>query len=373
MRCGSVGMGVTMLVRIDDAGRFPTLASIRPPRLLRNIAIALTASVVAIIIFALLVPWQQTAPGTGTVIAFDPRDRQQNITAMVPGRIERWYVTDGSAVKDGDPIARVVDIDPQLLDRLENQRRQLGAEINAARDAMGVAARDVERTGTLFREGLASRRDWELAQIKVADYRAKIAKSQADINTIEISRKRQSVQLIAAPRAGRIMRVTAFDSATMVKQGDVLATFVPVDSKRVVELYVDGRDVPLIRVGRRVRLEFEGWPAIQFSGWPSLARGYFDGRVAAMDVAASSNGLFRLLVEPAPDRNGWPGEPSVRLGAKVRGWVLMDTVKVWFELWRLLNDFPLQFTRPGSQPTGNSSASANKAGGSAEASDGNEK
>jgi hypothetical protein len=36
----------------------------------------------------------------------------------------------------------------------------------------------------------------------------------------------------------------------------------------------------------------------------------------------------------------------VRLGASVRGWVLMDTVKVWFELWRLLNDFPLQYTPP---------------------------
>jgi hypothetical protein len=24
----------------------------------------------------------------------------------------------------------------------------------------------------------------------------------------------------------------------------------------------------------------------------------------------------------------------------------MNTVKVWFELWRLLNDFPLQYTPP---------------------------
>ncbi|PZN92563.1 MAG: RND transporter [Alphaproteobacteria bacterium] len=362
-----------MAIRSDDPKAFPTLARIRPPRLVRAIAISLVASLVALIIFALTVPWVQTAAGTGAVIALDPRDRQQNITAMVPGRIERWYVTDGSPVKAGDPIARVVDIDPQLLDRLDSQRGELRAEIDAAREAMAVAQRDVERTGTLFREGLASRRDWELAQIKVADYRAKIAKSQADINTIEVSRNRQSVQLITAPRAGRIMRVMAFDTATMVKQGDMLATFVPEDSKRVVELYVDGRDVPLIRIGRRVRLEFEGWPAIQFSGWPSVARGLFDGRVVALDVAASPNGLFRILVEQAPDRPPWPGEPAVRLGAKVRGWVLMDTVKVWFELWRVLNDFPLQFTRPGSQATANGNAPANAAGSGGEASGGNAK
>ncbi|WP_426165899.1 efflux RND transporter periplasmic adaptor subunit [Sandarakinorhabdus sp. DWP1-3-1] len=362
-----------MPIRSDDPTAFPTLARIRPPRLLRAIGISLIVTTVGLIVFALTVPWVQTAAGTGSVIALDPRDRQQNITAMVPGRIERWYVTDGSAVKAGDPIARVVDIDPQLLDRLDSQRSQLRAEIDAAREAMAVAARDVDRTGTLFREGLASRRDWELAQIKVADYRAKIAKSQADINTIEVSRNRQSVQLISAPRAGRIMRVTAYDTATMVKQGDVLATFVPEDSKRVVELYVDGRDVPLIRVGRRVRLEFEGWPAIQFSGWPSVARGLFDGRVVALDVAASQNGLFRILVEPSPDRPPWPGEPAVRLGAKVRGWVLMDTVKVWFELWRVLNDFPLQFTRPGAQPTANGQAPAGGSGGGGDASGGNAK
>lgn len=350
--------------------RFRTLSGIRPPRLLRAIAIWLVASIVALILFAILVPWVQTAPGNGTVIALDPRDRQQNITAMVQGRIDSWFITDGDVVQAGDPIARIVDIDPGLLDRLDSQRSQLMSEIAAAEDAMAVAGRDVERTGTLYREGLASRREWELAQIKVADYRAKIAKSKADINTIEVNRNRASVQLVSAPRSGRIMRAGSFDSATLIKQGDVLATFVPEQSARVVELYVDGRDVPLIRVGRKVRLEFEGWPAIQFSGWPSVARGLFDGQVSAIDVAASPSGLFRVLVEQNPDKPNWPQEPSVRLGAKVRGWVLMDTVPVWFELWRLLNDFPLQFTRPGAEAPVNGDAPGDKGGNGAKAGNG---
>jgi multidrug efflux pump subunit AcrA (membrane-fusion protein) len=343
-----------------DRAHFRTLASIRTPRVLRALAILILLTIAGVIAFMAMVPWVQTAAGSGTVIARDPRDRQQNITAMVPGRIDSWSVTDGSFVRAGDPIARVVDIDPQLLDRLDSQRRQLEAEIEASQAAMATSQRDVERTGTLFREGLGARRDWELAQIKVADYRAKIAKSKADLNAILVSRQRQSVQLITAPRSGRVMRVRAIDSATMVKQGDVLATFVPEATDRVVEIYVDGRDVPLIRVGRRARLEFEGWPAIQFSGWPSVAVGFFDGRVSAIDVAASPNGLFRILVEPSPDRRPWPDEPAVRLGAKVRGWVLMDTVSVGFEMWRLLNDFPLQFTRPGSSPAANGQSANGK-------------
>lgn len=339
-----------------DRAHFHTLQRIRPPRIVRGTAIAMLVTIVILIVFAAVTPWVQTAPGTGTVIARDPRDRQQSITALVPGRIERWFVTDGQAVKAGDPIARVVDFDPALLDRLDNQRTQLEAEITANELAMATAMRDVDRTGTLFREGLGARRDWELAQIKVAEFRAKIAKSRADLNTLLVSRQRQAAQLITAPRAGRIMRVRGLDNATAVKQGDVLATFVPDNQDRLVELYVDGLDVPLVRVGRQVRLEFEGWPAIQFSGWPSVAVGFFDGEVVALDIAASPNGLYRILVAEAPGKRPWPKDPQVRLGAKVRGWVLMDTVKVWFELWRLLNDFPLQFTRPGDKPTTNGEA-----------------
>jgi multidrug efflux pump subunit AcrA (membrane-fusion protein) len=306
------------------------------------IAIGITVSVFGLI----YVPWVQTAPGTGSVTALDPRDRVQSVTAMVGGRIEQWYVTDGSSVKRGDPIARVSDNDPMLLERLAAERAQVLAEIAAAEQAMTTAGLDVNRFSSLYREGLAARRDYEAAQIKVADYRAKVASSRASLKRVEVNLNRQSVQIIRAPRDGRIMQIRAGDTATMVKQGDVLASFAPEQATRIVELYVDGRDVPLIRPGRRVRLEFEGWPAIQFSGWPSVARGMFDGRVRAIDLSASANGLFRILVEPAPDRSPWPREPYVRLGAKVRGWVLMDTVSAGFELWRQLNDFPLQFDRP---------------------------
>lgn len=335
-----------MQTHVEQLSRFRTLGKLKTPAVLRAVAIMLAVAMIASIVGLVYIPWVQTAPGTGSVTALDPRDRVQNVTALVAGRILRWDVTDGSIVKRGDPIAQIVDNDPLLLDRLRAERAQKLAEIQAAELAAQTAMLDVNRTGSLFREGLAARRDYESAQIKVADYRAKIAQSRAAINKVDVDLSRQSAQIVRAPRDGRIMRINAGDSATMVKQGDVLATFAPEDSVRIVELYVDGRDVPLVSPGRRVRLAFEGWPAIQFSGWPSVAQGMFDGRVRAIDLSASDNGLFRLLVEPAPDRAPWPREPYVRLGAKVRGWVLMDTVPAGFELWRQLNDFPLQFQPP---------------------------
>jgi multidrug resistance efflux pump len=342
------------------ARHFPTLKGLNPPPVMRSVARLVGIGIIAFLAFIIFVPWVQTAQGTGQVIAFDPRDRQQNITALVPGRLDRWFVTDGARVVAGEPIARVIDIDPDLLSRLQAERDQKLAETEATQLAMATAERDVTRMRTLYAEGLAARRDMELAQIKVADYAAKLASLRADINKIDVNLRRQSEQVIRAPRNGRIMRVSSIDSATIVKQGDVLATFVPEQSRRVVELYMDGRDIPLINVGRRVRMEFEGWPAIQFSGWPSVAKGFFDGQVAAVDLNASPNGLFRILVTESPDRDPWPDERSVRLGAKVRGWVQMNTVPIWFELWRILNDFPLQFTRPGAEPATNGEPKAAK-------------
>lgn len=335
-----------MRSRDEEMAQFRSLAALRTPSITRVLALMIMLGIAGSIAFMIWVPWVQTAQGTGQVIALDPRDRVQNVTALVAGRIDNWFVTDGSLVKRGDPIARVIDNDPMLLARLAAERAQVAAEIAAAEQAARTGQLDVARTRQLYREGLGARRDYEFAQIKVAEYQAKIAEKRASLARADVNLNRQSAQVVRAPRDGRIMTINGGDTATLVKQGDVIATFAPEESPRVVALYVDGRDVPLIRAGRRVRLEFEGWPAIQFSGWPSVARGLFDGKVRAIDVSASSNGLFRILVEPAADRAPWPREPYVRLGAKVRGWVLMDTVSVGFELWRQLNDFPLQFTRP---------------------------
>lgn len=335
-----------MPFQADHIAHFPTLASIRPPRTTRVLAWLIACGIAIVAAILLLVPWVQTSPGTGQVAALDPQDRVQDITALVPGRVERWYVGDGDRVRRGDPIARIVDNDPNLLARLAAERAQVLAEIAAAEQAMAVAQIDVRRSGQLLAEGLAARRDYEASQIKVADHLAKLAEARAKLSRVDVSLNRQSAQTVRAPRDGRIQSINAAAGATLVSAGDRLATLAPEAPVRVVELMVDGRDIAMIRPGRAVRLAFEGWPAIQFSGWPSVAQGMFDGRVRSIDPSAQTTGLFRVLVEPMPGKPGWPSADYVRLGAKVRGWIQMETVSVGYELWRQLNDFPLEFRRP---------------------------
>ncbi|AXU21369.1 RND transporter (plasmid) [Novosphingobium sp. THN1] len=332
--------------RSHDLTGFTTLASLRVPRTTRTLGrmIAITIPLLLVLLFA--VKWVQTAPGRGDVIALNPEDRVQQVTALVPGRVERWFVVDGQQVKKGDPIARIIDNDPDLLIRLAAEREQVVAQISAAEQAMATARLDVNRSSQLYAEGLAARRDYEATQIKVAELNAKLAEARAKLSKVDIALNRQSAQLVRAPRDGRVLSLNTAAGATLISAGDLLATIAPERQQRVVELLVDGRDAALVRKGQPVRLNFEGWPAIQFSGWPSVAQGMFDGRVLTIDPSAQPSGLFRVLVEPMPGKPAWPNDNYVRLGSKVRGWIQMETVTIAYELWRQLNDFPLEFPTP---------------------------
>jgi hypothetical protein len=89
-----------------------------------------------------------------------------------------------------------------------------------------------------------------------------------------------------------------------------------------------------------VRLQFEGWPAVQFVGWPSVAVGTFGGRVYLVDPTTNDRGQFRILVEPDPEDGPWPDQEYLRQGVRAQGWVLLNRVSVGWELWRNLNGFP---------------------------------
>ena len=297
----------------------------------------------AVLAFITFVPWVQTISGAGQIVALDPAEREQAISALVPGRIAEWYVREGSRVEVGQPIARIVDNDPRLVDRLQTQLDLARDRLASAQTALATARLDAERKSTLFADGLVSRLEMEQAQIALAEYEVRAQSSADELNRAELALSREGSQAVVAPRAGVITRVSAGGTATFVKAGDQLAQFVPDEIESAVELYVDGRDASLVTVGRTVRLQFEGWPVIQFSGWPSVAIGTFPGEVVFIDPMAGTNGKFRIVVRPVEGEQPWPPNNILRVGTNARGWVLLDEVSVGYELWRQLNNFPPEF------------------------------
>ena len=322
---------------------FKTLDGLRGPRVTRNVVGLIALALLLLGAGLYWIPWLQTATGTGQLIALDPAGRVQSVTAAVSGRIGTWHVHDGDRVRKGDPLVEIVDNDPLLEQRLEAELAATRSRLEATRSAMETARLDVDRKQRLFDKGLAARRDFEAAIIRHKELKAATAAIAADVAKAEVQRARQSTQRIVAPREGVILRIAGGDASTFVKEGDELVVFAPEQGLRATEIFVSGLDAALVQPGRKVRLMFEGWPAVQFSGWPSMAIGTFAGVVRFVDPAASVNGRFRAVVVEDPAQP-WPGERYLRLGGKARGWVVLNEVRLGYELWRQLNNFPPEGT-----------------------------
>ncbi|MBC97643.1 MAG: RND transporter [Halobacteriovoraceae bacterium] len=292
------------------------------------------------IVFA-ITPWQQTSTGVGRVTAIDPNDRVQYVNAPVSGRINKWFVKDGDKVKVGDPIVEIVDNDPNFVERLKIERDAVLAKFEASKTASETAYNNFVRQKELYKQGLSSKLTLEKAQITYKKLLSEEASAAASLAKVEVKFSRQQRQLVTAERDGTVLSVLQGGGSVFVKSGDQLAVFVPDHLKPAVEIFVDGNDLPLIQPGRHVRLQFEGWPAVQFSGWPSIAVGTFPGKVFSVDPSVNKQGKFRVLIAPSKGKGGdWPDNIYLRQGTRVVGWVLLDTVKLGYELWRLFNGFP---------------------------------
>lgn len=294
---------------------------------------------------------------------------------------------------------------PQALAAAESRvnmaRERLKAAqqtVDAAKAARLTASLNLNRQQHLQDKGLASRRTLELAQLDIAqrqadaerataslkaatsevdalsadwrkldaDTQSSIQKTQADLNKaiedqnyvradvlkLETRLARQQTQIITAPRDGTILRLLANPGAELVKSGQPLAILVPDTEERAVELWMDGNDLPLIVRDRHVRVQFEGYPAIQFSGWPEFSVGSFGGRVALIDATDDGKGHFRIVVIPDPNDIPWPEPRFLRQGVRVNGWVLLGQVTLGYEMWRIFNGFPpLVLPEPDLGPT----------------------
>ena len=200
-----------------------------------------------------------------------------------------------------------------------------------------------------------------------------VATAEGSIPKLRRDLTRQQQQQLVAPVNGYVQDLVANgQGGGFVKQGKTLATLIPESQQLAVELLVDGNDVTFIDVGRHVRLQFEGYPAIQWVGWPSAAIGTFGGRVAFVDRFDNGTGKFRVMVLPderpfvehegpvvdwlrsvltfenmheAENPHAWPRR-FLRQGVRTKGWVVLDEVSLGFEVWRQLNGFPPTVKKP---------------------------
>lgn len=415
------------LEMIDD---LPALSTVRASKSIKVFSLMIFLIFLSFVLIVIYMPWLQTIPGIGRVIAYAPLERQQNIEAPIDGRIMKWYVQEGSKVKNGQVVAEISDNDPNYTARLKEQRNFLNDTVKAAKDradsfrvlistledsrrnamiaadlrvkmamervnatrnqliaaeaAFKTSELNYQRQKSLDEKGLTSTRNLELAELEYrrnlseidrtkatlssaekevdalnsdkgkidkdgnasitnarATYSsalAEIARATGEMSRLDITMSRQSNQVIKAARGGTILRLTVSQGTEMVKAGEPIAVIVPDTNKRAVELLVSGNDVPLIVKSEDVRLQFEGWPALQFNGWPSVAIGTFAGKVTLVDSTDNGKGKFRVVVTPQKESD-WPDIKYLRQGVRANGWIIINQVPLWYEMWRQFNGF----------------------------------
>jgi len=218
---------------------------------------------------------------------------------------------------------------------------------------------------------LTSKNEYINAKVEInrisAEYSEKIAKAKSDQFTTlsnkfdteaQVSKLenqytnyslRNGMYYIKAVQSGYINRALQAGLGETIKEGTPIVTIMPAQYDLAVETYVNPIDLPLIKKGEKVRVWFDGWPTIVFAGWPDMSYGTFGGKVVAIENFISTNGKYRVLIAPDAEEAHWPKQLSIGSGAQTIA--LLDTVPIWFEIWRTLNGFPPNYYKSGEKET----------------------
>ena len=215
----------------------------------------------------------------------------------------------------------------------------------------------------------------EISRIR-AEYADKISKAESDqftaqsnqfdaevqVSKLENSNSnyqvRNSLLYILAPQNGYINKAIKGGIGETFKEGEELVGIMPAQVDLAVETFVRPIDLPLIHLGEKVRVQFDGWPAIVFSGWPNVSYGTYGAKVVAVERFISPNGKYRILLAPDETDHVWPDE--LRAGSGARTIALLEDVPIWFELWRQLNSFPPNYYQPEGSAKGKSDGKKKK-------------
>jgi len=212
-------------INISSFSSYKQLQEYKASRVLARIILFL----LGIVLIFLFLPWTQNIRSKGYVTTLEPDQRPQTIHSVIAGRIEKWFVREGNFVRKGDTIVYISEIkseyfDPELLSRTEQQItskemavnsymekvRSLDTQINAlnktqnlkmdqalnyirqaelkvasdsidleaARINYTIAERQLNRTQTLYDDGLKSLTDLEEKKIKLQETQAKLISAE---------------------------------------------------------------------------------------------------------------------------------------------------------------------------------------------------
>lgn len=245
---------------------------------------------------------------------------------------------------ENEGLKAVTDVEEKKLKLQETQAKLISQEnkLLASKNEVINAAVEINRIQAEYTDKISkAESDMFTAQSNQYDSEAQVTKLENEYTNYEI---RSAMYYIRAPQSGYINKVIQAGIGETFKEGDKLVGIMPSDFEMAVETYVAPIDLPLLHLGEKVRIQFDGWPAIIFSGWPNVSYGTYGGKVVAIETFISNNGKYRVLLAPDPEDHSWPKD--IRVGSGANALALLEDVPIWYELWRQLNGFPPNYYQP---------------------------
>ncbi|MDX1651517.1 MAG: HlyD family efflux transporter periplasmic adaptor subunit [Brumimicrobium sp.] len=153
----------------------------------------LTIILIIFIIF-LFVPWTQNIRARGEVNTLNPEHRPQMLHSAIPGRVEKWYISEGDFVEKGDTIIRLSEVqtayfDPQLLERTMKQVNAKESSVKAYKSKVEALNIQAAALGRML--GLKL----EQAENKLQQARLKVQSDSMDFKASEINEQIAKQQL----------------------------------------------------------------------------------------------------------------------------------------------------------------------------------
>ncbi len=223
-------------------------------------------------------------------------DQESKVGSIIPGRIKKIYVKEGSFVKAGQTLAVIEN--PQLID--------MQVEYINAKNEYDFSKREYERQLTLSGDNIGSKKtlnelesrykkslaNYKTLEEKLGSY--KISKNRFDRIYDDTIANLQKYYTITAPISGNIIERNVSVGQYVEPSGDM---FHIVNTATVfVDLNVFEKDIPYVSAGQKVSLEVSVNPYEAYEGEVVFINKLFDDAKRTVKVRVAINNKREKLL-----------------------------------------------------------------------------
>jgi len=320
----------------------------------------ITLVIVLMAVATHFLPWEQTTKGTGTVIAYEPTEREYNILSPISGFVDKYYIEENKFVKRGEVLFDMIDLDKDYLEKLESiisdikvqqkniedslklsyeRKENLESNLRTSLDIYDkriiqtddlikslkrkevsqthnnkIVTSNYERIKLLYLDGIESKRTYEVAKNEYIKEGVVLDNIIIDIGiqskNLEIRKKEKERFIKEQQNTIKILQNSIFSAKNKLKYFEREIKNISIDFKRNntarVTASKDGYPLRILKNDKNLYIK-KGEPIISFA--PKITKKALLLKVRLLDMPLVKKGLpvrVRFHGWPSLQVSGWP-------------------------------------------------------------------